>query len=171
MISMGLKQKIIIGYFTDGKSRRKLAKEFKLHRKTVCRYIEEHKVLLAERAVTGDIPDGGIIEPPRYQSQGRVRVVLTEEVSARIDHYLNINAVRRLQGLHKQLEVRLREIFWARGKLINKARQAKANFILKSANIFVFFRIKYGTPLVGGSHPPPPPATHPILGGFYWARQ
>lgn len=99
---MSQKQKIIIGHFTDGKSMRKLAREFKLHRKTVCRYIKEHKMLLAERAVSGDIPDGGIIDPPRYQIQGRARQVLTEEVSARIDHYLNLNAVRRLQGLHKQ---------------------------------------------------------------------
>lgn len=63
---MSLKQKIIIGHFTDGKSERKLAKEFSLNGKTVRRYVAEHKALLAERAVTGDIPpDGGIIEPPK----------------------------------------------------------------------------------------------------------
>jgi transposase len=99
---MGLKQKIIIGHFTDGKSGRKLAKELKLHRQTVRRYIDEHKELLAERAVTGDIPDGGIIEPPRYQSKGRERRTLTKEVTARIDHYLRLNEERRRRGLHKQ---------------------------------------------------------------------
>jgi transposase len=102
MITMGLKQKIIIGHFTDGKSERKLVKEFKLHRKTVHRYVAEHKALLAERTVTGDIPDGGIIEPPKYRSQGRAKRALTEEVAARIDHYLQLNADRREQGLHKQ---------------------------------------------------------------------
>lgn len=102
MISMGLKQKIIIGYFTDGKSERKLAKEFKLHRKTVHSYVVEHQALLAERAVTGDIPDGGIIEPPKYRSRGRPKRALTEEVAARIGHYLRLNADRRQQGLHKQ---------------------------------------------------------------------
>jgi hypothetical protein len=65
MITMGLKQKIIIGHFTDGKSERKLAGELTLHRKTVLRYVAEHKLLLAKRAVTGDIPDGGIIKPPK----------------------------------------------------------------------------------------------------------
>jgi transposase len=49
---MGLKQKIIIGHFTDGKSERKLVKEFKLHRKTVHRYVVEHQALLADRTVT-----------------------------------------------------------------------------------------------------------------------
>lgn len=99
---MGIKQQIIIGHFTDGKSGRKLAKEFKLHRKTVRRYIEEHKALLAERSIMGDIPDDGVIDPPQYLSSGRVRRALTEEVAGRIDHYLELNAVRRLQGLHKQ---------------------------------------------------------------------
>lgn len=99
---MGLKQKIIIGHFTDGKSERKLAKELSLHRKTVRRYVTEHRALLAERAVTGDIPDGGIVELPKYQSRGRPKRALTEEVAARIDHYLQLNADRREQGLHKQ---------------------------------------------------------------------
>lgn len=99
---MGLKQKIIVGYFTDGKSERKLVKEFKLHRKTIHSYVVEHQALLAERAVTGDIPDGGIIEPPKYQSRNRPKRALTEEVAARIDYYLQLNADRREQGLHKQ---------------------------------------------------------------------
>jgi len=99
---MGLKQKIIIGYFTDGKSERKLAKEFKLHRKTVHSYVVEHQALLAERVVTGDIPDGGIIEPPKYRSGGRPKRALTQEVAARIDHYLQLNADRRRQCLYKQ---------------------------------------------------------------------
>ncbi len=100
---MGLKQKIIIGFFTDGKSGRKLAEELNIHRKTVRRYVREHHALLAERAVTGDIPDGGIVEPPRYRSRGqRARQALTEETTARIDHYLRLNEERRRQGLHKQ---------------------------------------------------------------------
>lgn len=99
---MGIKQKIIIGYFTDGKSERKLARELGIHRKTVHRYVAEHQALLAERAVTGDIPDGGIIEPPRYDCRGRSRRALTTEVTARIDYYLQLNADRRRQGLHKQ---------------------------------------------------------------------
>jgi hypothetical protein len=52
------------------------------------RYVAEHKALLAARAVTGDIPDGGIIEPPKYRSQGRPKGATTEEVASRIDHYL-----------------------------------------------------------------------------------
>lgn len=54
MITMGLKQKIIIGYFTDGKSGRKLSEELGVHRKTIKRYVEEHKLLLSERALSGD---------------------------------------------------------------------------------------------------------------------
>lgn len=102
MITMGLKQKIIFGYFTESKSGRKLAKDLGIHRETVKRYVEEHESLLSERAVTGDIPDTGIIDPPRYRTPGRVRSALTDEVAARIDHYLELNERRRSQGLYKQ---------------------------------------------------------------------
>lgn len=102
MITMGLKQQIIIGYFTDGKSGRQLAKELGVHRKTVKRYVEEHKLLLSERALSGDIPDAGIIEPPRYRIRGRERSALVPAVTARIDHFLELNRIRRQQGLHKQ---------------------------------------------------------------------
>jgi len=102
MITMGLKQKIIFGYFTDGKSGRKLSEELGVHRKTVKRYVEEHKLLLSERALSGDIPDSGIIEPPRYRSVGRGRSALLPAVTARIDHFLELNRTRRKQGLHKQ---------------------------------------------------------------------
>jgi transposase len=102
MITMGLKQKIIFGYFTESKSGRKLAKALGIHRETVKRYVEEHESLLSERAMTGDIPDTGIIDPPRYRSAGRKRLALTDEVAARIDHYLELNKTRRKQGLHKQ---------------------------------------------------------------------
>jgi hypothetical protein len=47
-------------------------------------------------------PDGGIIEPPKYRRQGRSKGALTEDVAARISHYLQLNADRRKQGLHKQ---------------------------------------------------------------------
>ena len=99
---MGLKQQIIFGYFTDGKSQRELARQLNIHRKTVLRYVTEHQAVLAERTVTGDIPDGGIIEPPTYRTTKRTKRALTEAVAGRIDHYLQLNADRRGQGLHKQ---------------------------------------------------------------------
>lgn len=99
---MGLKQKIIVGHFTDGKSERKLARELDVNRKTVRRYVAEHRALLADQGVRGDLPEGGVIEPPRYRSRGRPKRALTAEVAARIDHYLALNVEHRRRGRHKQ---------------------------------------------------------------------
>jgi len=97
---MGTKQQILIGHFTDGKSARALSRELGLHRKTVTKYINEHKATLGRDDPA--IPAAGIIDPPRYRSRGRPRRVLTAEVTGRIDELLALNAERRRQGLHKQ---------------------------------------------------------------------
>lgn len=100
MITMGTKQQIILGHFTDGKSARALSRELGLHRRTVTKYINEHKTTLGRDDPA--IPTAGIIDPPRYRSRGRPRRVLTAEVTGRIDELLALNAERRRQGLHKQ---------------------------------------------------------------------
>ena len=69
MIAMGTKQQIIFGHFTDSKSVRALSRELGLHRKTVTKYINEHKATLGRDDPA--IPAKGIIELPRYRSRGR----------------------------------------------------------------------------------------------------
>ena len=100
MINMRQKQAIIIGHFSDGKSARALSRELGINRRTVQKYIDEHKQLLCG----GDdpIPANGILEPPRYCSTGRTRRALTEEVCRKLDGYLELNAERRKAGLGKQ---------------------------------------------------------------------
>ena len=100
MINMGQKQAIIIGHFTDGKSARGLSRELGLNRRTVQKYIDEHKRLVsAEEEV---LPDQGIVDPPRYCGTNRTRRALTEEVRGKLDGYLKLNAERRRAGLGKQ---------------------------------------------------------------------
>lgn len=100
MINMGQKQAIIIGHFSDGKSARALSRDLGINRRTVQKYIDEHKQLLCRG--DGPIPAKGIVDPPRYCSTGRIRRALTAEVRRKLDGYLELNAQRRKAGLGKQ---------------------------------------------------------------------
>jgi len=96
MIKMSIKQKIIIGYYQGGKSRRKLAAELGINRRTVSRYLENH-----QKKHGSEVPDSGIIEVPRYDSSKRQKVKLTEEVVGLIDEQLKLNAEKRRTGRSK----------------------------------------------------------------------
>lgn len=97
MIDMREKQAIIIGHFSDGKSARALSRDLGINRRTVQKYIDEHKQLLS----VGDapLPASGVLDPPRYRSAGRTRRALTDEVCRKLDAYLELNAERRKAGL------------------------------------------------------------------------
>ena len=100
MINMGQKQAIIIGHFSDGKSARALSRDLGINRRTVQKYIDEHKQLLC--GSDDSIPANGIVDPPRYRSVGCIRRALPEEVCRKLDGYLELNAERRNAGLGKQ---------------------------------------------------------------------
>lgn len=102
MISMTNKQRIIIGHFNDGKSARHLAKELGLNRRTVQKYINEHKSLLALDDPSAPVAEDGIVDPPRYRGSPRRKSALTEEVCRRLDAFLELNAEHRKAGRGKQ---------------------------------------------------------------------
>ena len=102
MISMAKKQRIIIGHFNDGKSARLLAKELGLNRRTVQKYINEHKSLLALEEPSVAFTENGIVDPPRYRGSPRRKSALTEEVCLRLDAFLELNADHRKAGRRKQ---------------------------------------------------------------------
>jgi len=102
MISMAKKQRIIIGHFNDGKSARLLAKELGLNRRTVQKYINEHKSLLALEEPSVAFTGNGIVDPPRYRGSPRRKSALTEEVCLRLDAFLELNADHRKAGRRKQ---------------------------------------------------------------------
>lgn len=102
MISMAKKQRIIIGHFNDGKSARRLAKELGLNRRTVQKYINEHKSLLALDDSSVRVVEEGIVDPPRYRGSPRRKSALTQEVCRRLDAFLEVNAEHRKAGRRKQ---------------------------------------------------------------------
>ena len=99
MISMRDKTEIILQYFREGKSEREISRVLGLHRKTIKRYIEEHKNELLEDYSDINLP---LISVPEYDSAGRCKRVLTDDICVRIDSLLALNREREKQGFHKQ---------------------------------------------------------------------
>jgi len=100
------KQEIIISYYRDGDSERKIARRLKISRTTVRRYLEEYKQ--AREAICSlEKPDGQLIDelvkPPRYISENRDKRKLTPEITGEIDALLKLNKEKKSQGLHKQV--------------------------------------------------------------------
>lgn len=102
MIDMSTKQRIIIGFFNDGKSLRRLSEELKIHRDTVKKYVDEHERQLAQAADPEAMRQKGVVQPPRYNSSNRPKRALTEEVCRRIDALLRLNEEHRRAGRAKQ---------------------------------------------------------------------
>ena len=118
MINMGQKQRIIIGHFSDGKSARALSRELGLNRRTVQKYIDQHRASLS--GTREDLPEQGIVEAPRYRCGSRPKRALTKEVCDLLDSYLELNRQRMLAGLAKQQMKRtdMHEALLARGHQI-----------------------------------------------------
>lgn len=99
---MSTKQRIIIGFFHDGKSLRRLSEELQIHRNTVKKYVEEHKRRLVQCDDPEAVRQRGVVQSPRYDSSNRPKRALTEEVCARIDALLRLNEEHRRAGRAKQ---------------------------------------------------------------------
>lgn len=107
---MSTKQKIILYYFREGKSQRQIARELHIGRKTVKKYIDSYQSSIegvkGKMLATGDttIPiSSEIVSAPKYDSSSRGKRRLTEEITSKIDGFLESNARKRSSGLHKQL--------------------------------------------------------------------
>lgn len=100
MINMRQKQQILLGHFSDGKSARRLSKELGLNRRTVQKYIDEHKAKIGKG--TSVIGSSGIMEVPSYSSGSRARRALTVAVCELLDSYMALNEQRRNAGMGKQ---------------------------------------------------------------------
>jgi len=101
---MSDKQRIILGYFNEGKSLRSLSRATGLCRKTVTKYVEEHQERLLSRteSPTDDNLLGGVVEPPKYKKRAGRKKALTAEVCNRIDGFIELNRVHRQAGRGKQ---------------------------------------------------------------------
>ncbi len=88
MIRMSTKQKIILRKYRDGDSERKIARELKVNRTTVRRYLNEYK-RAREELLCSDPNDESLIDnlvkPPTYNSTNRDKKKYTEEIDKEID--------------------------------------------------------------------------------------
>jgi len=108
MLSMSIKQEVILRYYRDKESQRKISRSLSISRKTVKKYITEYEESKAKnkKQSTSNLPeelDNSILEAPRYDSSTRVRRKLTAELSDLIDSFLEKNKEKCKTGKKKQV--------------------------------------------------------------------
>lgn len=106
MISMNTKQKIILHKYRDGYSERRIARELKINRETVRRYLAEYD-RARENQTNSSEPDEALIDEivkiPKYDSSNRGNKKFINEISQEVDRLLQANEEKRSRGLHKQV--------------------------------------------------------------------
>ena len=95
------KQKIIHLYRTCGYSKRKIARELEISRKTVHKVIVEYECALLSPDAESSL-ESVLTTHPRYNSSGRGRRVIVGSLKEIIDECLEKNARKRAMGLKKQ---------------------------------------------------------------------
>jgi len=106
MIRLIDKQKIIISYYREGKTQRQIKREIGINRKTIRRYIREYEekknILIGSKGSDRSELIADIVEKPKYDTSGRYKVKLTDEIISRIKFYLKQNEEKRATGRSKQ---------------------------------------------------------------------
>jgi transposase len=101
-----MKQKIILLRYRDGYSERRIARELRINRETVRRYLAEYRKA-RENLTDGTEPEEVLIEEiikiPRYDCSNRGNKKFIDEISQEVDRLLQANEEKRSQGLHKQV--------------------------------------------------------------------
>ena len=107
MLSMKTKQEIILRYFREGHSQRKISETLSVGRRTVKKYIVEYEAAqkgLSEAGTTEKtLLMAQVLEKPRYNTGVRARQKLTTRMISRIDECLAKNCEKRQSGKHKQV--------------------------------------------------------------------
>lgn len=103
---MSTKQKIILHKYRDGYSERRIARELKINRETVRRYLAEYEKA-RQNLTNSSEPDAVLIEEivkiPKYDSSNRGNKKFVNEISQEVDRLLQANEEKRNRGLHKQV--------------------------------------------------------------------
>ena len=100
------KQEIIIRYYRNGDSERKISRELHLNRTTVRRYLKEYKISREAISSSENISEElveELVKAPHYNSYNRGKRKLTRELTNEIDKLLALNEQKKSQGLHKQM--------------------------------------------------------------------
>lgn len=106
MLEVETNHQIILLYYREGLSVRKIARQLKLHRSTVKDRIEQHVRFKAAPATDRDDPGTAagqyLQKGPVYDSSGRPKRKLTDGIIDIINKSLEENEVKKLDGRHKQ---------------------------------------------------------------------
>ncbi len=108
LIKLSQKQDVLIMFLRDGKSQRSIERETGISRTTISKYIKEYeeqkrKLLAANPEAVVDIREltDSIVASPKYDSSGRKKRKVTEEVVEAIKEHLNENERKRQNGQSK----------------------------------------------------------------------
>lgn len=106
MITLKNKQEIILKYYREGDSMRKISKDLGINRKTVTKYINDYdakqKQLNPSSVETNIELIEDILAKPKYQSKNRVRRKLNADIISDVKQCLDRNKQKRQQGQRKQ---------------------------------------------------------------------
>ena len=113
MIKLEQKAEILMKYFREGISQRKIAKEMKVSRTTIKKYIDDYVLKLNEIESSTAASDMGdketmklieeLVSVPKYDASRRKRIKLTDKIIERINELIKINEKNKSMGRHKQL--------------------------------------------------------------------
>jgi len=106
VVKLKIKQKMILKYYLDGKSLRRISKEIGVSRKTVTKYIKEYEKELSKLNKVDKTECPEIIESicsaPKYKAENRSKRKITDEIIITVKKYLEKNKKKRMSGQRKQ---------------------------------------------------------------------
>jgi transposase len=103
MISMYIKQEIIIQSYREGKSQRAISRDLQVSRKTVKKHIALYEYRLQQGNNQEAVQSDYLSEPPAYHCGTRPKLKLTREVQQAIDELLEENYQKQRKGMRKQM--------------------------------------------------------------------
>ena len=102
MRTLSDKQKIIIAAALEGKTQSSIARETKISRTTVAKYIKDYEEAKSRLMESENLKlKEDIISPPKYDSSKRTTVKLTNEIIEQRQLYLKENEQKRTSGRSK----------------------------------------------------------------------
>lgn len=106
MMSMDTKQEITRRYFREGDSERKIARDMKISRKTVKKYLQDHLRAQEKSEQDGntDVLQEYVSSPPTYDCSGRYKRKLNQEIERLILEQVTDNDRKKREGLRKQIK-------------------------------------------------------------------
>ena len=103
---MDTKQEIIRRYFRENDSERKIARDLQINRKTVKKYLKDYLKAKEQSDKEGSqkIIQDYSGSSPEYDTSGRSRRKLTDEIAAIIRDQIDDNERKKREGLRKQIK-------------------------------------------------------------------